>query len=122
MNEPKTCPDCGTLDLHQHSFEECCVNLVNQLDEAIAERDALRAERDALRTVAAFFPSGAAGSAVIERLMNAPYGHFIRRDNAGNSHVSLYQLDGTLLHTIVAPTFDEAVTKALDLAALAVQP
>ena len=51
MNEPKTCHDCGTLDLHQHSFEECCVNLVNQLDEAIAEGDALRAERDALRTV-----------------------------------------------------------------------
>ena len=55
-------------------------------------------------------------SDVIERLMNAPYGHAIHRDEAGNSHVSLYQLDGTLIHTIVAPTFDEAVTRALDLA------
>jgi len=55
-------------------------------------------------------------SDVIERLMNAPYGHAIHRDKAGNSHVSLYQLDGTLIHTIVAPTFDEAVTRALDLA------
>jgi hypothetical protein len=59
---------------------------------------------------------GAAVSAVVERLMNAPYGHKICRDNAGNSHVSIYQLDGTLMHTIVAPTFDEAVTKALDIA------
>ena len=55
-------------------------------------------------------------TAVVERLMNAPYGHKIWRDNAGNSHVSLYTLDGTRMHTIVAPTFDEAVTKALDLA------
>ena len=54
-------------------------------------------------------------SAVVERLMNAPYGHHIRRDNAGNSHVSIYHLNGALLHTIVAPTFEEAVTRALDI-------
>jgi hypothetical protein len=52
----------------------------------------------------------------IERLMNAPYGHDIRRDSAGNSHVTLYDLNGTMLHTIVAPTFDEAATRALDIA------
>ncbi len=55
-------------------------------------------------------------SEVVERLLHAPYGHTIRRDKQGNSHVSLYQLDGTLMHTIVAPTFDEAATRALDLA------
>ena len=47
MTEPKTCPDCGTIDLFRHSFEECCANLVTQLDKAIAERDALRAVYDA---------------------------------------------------------------------------
>ena len=52
----------------------------------------------------------------VERLLNAPYGHKIMRDNAGNSHVTLYDLNGAMLHTIVAPTFDEAVTRALDLA------
>jgi hypothetical protein len=55
-------------------------------------------------------------SEVVGRLLHAPYGHTIRRDKQGNSHVSLYQLDGTLMHTIVAPTFDEAATRALDLA------
>jgi hypothetical protein len=55
-------------------------------------------------------------SDVIERLMNAPYGHRIQRDNAGNSHVSIYHPNGAFLHTIVAPTFDEAVTRALDIA------
>ena len=60
-------------------------------------------------------------SAVADRLMNAPYGHHIWRDNAGNSHVTLYTLGGTRMHTIVALTFDEAVTKALDLAEAAMK-
>ena len=51
-----------------------------------------------------------------ERLLRSPYGHYIRRDEQGNSHVSLFTLHGGLLHTIVAPSFDEAVTLALDLA------
>lgn len=50
-----------------------------------------------------------------DRLMNAPFGHWVRRDKAGNSHVTLYDASGTEMHTIVAPTFDEAVTRALDL-------
>lgn len=53
---------------------------------------------------------------VVDRLMNAAYGHEIKRDKAGNSHVTLYDLRGTMLHTIVALTFDEAATRALDLA------
>jgi len=55
-------------------------------------------------------------SDVIKRLMNAPYEHWVRRDNAGSSHVTLYDAKGAELITIVAPTFDEAVTRALDLA------
>jgi len=55
-------------------------------------------------------------SDVIERLMKAPYGHRIHRDVAGNSHVTLYDAKDRVIITIVAPTFDEAVTKALDLA------
>lgn len=53
---------------------------------------------------------------IIQRLMNAPYGHTITRDEWGLSHVSLFDRDGKRLHTIVAPTFAEAVTRALDLA------
>jgi hypothetical protein len=41
MTGPKTCPDCGTEELHSHSFEECCANLTIQLDEMMYERDAL---------------------------------------------------------------------------------
>lgn len=52
----------------------------------------------------------------VSRLMAAPYGHWIRLDRAGNSHVTLYDDKGTEMHTIVAPTFDEAVTRALDIA------
>jgi hypothetical protein len=48
------------------------------------------------------------------RLLGAPYGHWVRRDTAGNSHVTLYDAKGVELITIVAPTFDEAVTRALD--------
>jgi hypothetical protein len=53
---------------------------------------------------------------VVNRLLSAPYGHTITRDKAGNSHVTIFRANGALLHTIVAPTFDEAVTRALDLA------
>ena len=54
----------------------------------------------------------------INRLLRAPFGHTIVRDTAGNLHVTLYESGkrGRLIHTIVAPTFDEAVTRALDLA------
>ena len=52
-------------------------------------------------------------SAFIDRLLAAPYAHTIGRDNAGNSHVTLMREDRVSI-TIVAPTFDEAVTRALD--------
>lgn len=55
-------------------------------------------------------------SPIVARLMDAPYGHHIERDNAGNSHVTLYGEEERHLVTIVAPTFDEAVTRALDIA------
>jgi len=56
-------------------------------------------------------------SAVIDRLLRAPFGHSIRRDKAGNLHVTITPPDtDKAIHTIVAPTFDEAVTRALDLA------
>ena len=51
MKQLKTCPHCGILDWQQHSFEWCCANLANELDETSYERDDLRTERDALRTV-----------------------------------------------------------------------
>ena len=53
---------------------------------------------------------------VVSRLLQAPFGHMIRRDNAGNSHVTLFTAEGKMLPTLVAPTFDEAVTRALDIA------
>ena len=53
---------------------------------------------------------------IVKRLLDAPYGHDIRRDDAGNSHVTLYGDRKTHIVTIVAPTFDEAVTRALDIA------
>lgn len=53
---------------------------------------------------------------IIQRLMNAPYGHTITRDEWGLSHVTLFDRGGKKLHTIVAPTYAEAVTRALDLA------
>lgn len=57
-----------------------------------------------------------AADAVLERLMHAPYGHRITRDAAGNAHVTLYDERGQVIHTIVAPTFEEAATRALDIA------
>ena len=53
---------------------------------------------------------------IVERFCNAPYGHRVHRDKGGLSHVTLYALDGRELVTIVAPTFDEAATSALDIA------
>jgi hypothetical protein len=53
---------------------------------------------------------------IVTRLMDAPYGHLIHRDDAGNSHVTLYDAKDQRIVTIVAPTFDEAVTRALDIA------
>ena len=52
----------------------------------------------------------------ISRLLQYPHDWQVRRDVAGNSHVTLYDKNGADLHTIVAPTFDEAATMALDLA------
>ena len=53
---------------------------------------------------------------VVERFCNAPYGHRVHRCKAGLSHVTLYALNGRELVTIVAPTFTEAATRALDIA------
>ena len=55
-------------------------------------------------------------SPVVERFVNAPYGHRSQIDKGGLYHVTLYALDGRELVTIVAPTFDEAATRALDIA------
>lgn len=53
-------------------------------------------------------------SPVVARLLSHTCGHTIGRDNAGNSHVTIHPpLGGDF--TIVAPTFDEAVTRALDI-------
>lgn len=53
---------------------------------------------------------------LITRLIDSPYGHLIRRDDAGNSHVTLYDAKDQQIVTIVAPTFEEAATRALDIA------
>ena len=56
-------------------------------------------------------------SDAVTRLLAAPYGHSITRDKAGHSRVSLFAVnDGRLLVTMVAPTFDQAVARALDAA------
>jgi hypothetical protein len=53
---------------------------------------------------------------VISRLLDAPWGHSIRRDNDGNSVVVLAHWRNGATIKVVAPDFDEAVTAALDQA------
>jgi phage baseplate assembly protein W len=50
----------------------------------------------------------------VQELLDAPYGHRVMRDpNTGHSHVELLLPRGRTV-TAVAPTFDEAVFRALD--------
>lgn len=52
-----------------------------------------------------------------ERLLRSGYDFDLNHDKQGNVHLSLFgPITGLLLHTTVAPTFDEAVTIALDMA------
>ena len=55
-------------------------------------------------------------SDIVRQLLDAPFGHLIDRDGEGNSRVTLFRQDGTALPTVTAPTFDEAVARALALA------
>jgi hypothetical protein len=49
----------------------------------------------------------------VQELLAAPYGHTVWRDASGNSHVILELSRGRTVN-VVAPTFDEAVLRALD--------
>lgn len=49
----------------------------------------------------------------VAELLNAPCGHWVRRDPLGNSVVTLYPEKGESV-TRTAPTFPEAVFAALD--------
>lgn len=55
------------------------------------------------------------GSPVIDRLLAAPYGHTLRRTTDGQYLTVLHLTRGDEV-IIVAPTFDESATKALDIA------
>ena len=48
MSEPRCCPDCGTLELSRHSFEECCAMLKEQRDLATQRAEAAEAMTQSL--------------------------------------------------------------------------
>lgn len=54
--------------------------------------------------------------AIIKRLLASPYGHTLKWINDGKLHMATILVDRDREVTIVAPTFDESVNKALDIA------